>query len=106
MAKNYGRGYEGNAVGECARSARKMRRSDMVEDGYYPGLFVDPRWREPEEPQEVFIDVADDAAIPLPAPENHRVNAELVFPTYGSDFAANKVFELNVEIGNVAVVIS
>ena len=103
MPRNFDRGFNGNAVGECARSARKMRLSDMVEDGYYPGLLVDPRWREPEEPQEVFVQVADDAAVEWPAPENHSVNVEVLFPTYNDQFALNPVHESTVEVGRITV---
>jgi len=106
MPKNFGIGPEGNAVGVCARSGRKMRLSDMVEDGYLPGLMVDPAWREPEEPQETFITPIDEASVDNPSPENIRLNNELVFPTYASDFSLNNVFEANVEIGDATILIA
>jgi hypothetical protein len=63
----YARGEK--ALGECARSGRRMRRRDMVEDGYMKGMLVDPAWREPEHPQEKLPDVRDPIGIFRPAPE-------------------------------------
>ena len=38
------------ALGECARSGRKMLLRNMIADGYYPNLIVDPEWYDPKHP--------------------------------------------------------
>ena len=106
MPKNWGQGKNGNAVAQCMRSGIKMRLSDMVQDGYYPGLMVHPDWYEPPEPQEQFLSVVDDAAVDNPSPENYRIATEVNFPTYDSDFNLNKVFELTLELGTLTVSIT
>ena len=57
------------AVGICARSGRKMLLSQMVPDGQYPGLLVDPDWRDIKNEQERPIDVSDAIALRRPAPD-------------------------------------
>ena len=57
------------AVGICARSGRKMPLRDMVPDGNYPGLLVDPDWRDIKHEQETPVDVSDAEALRRPAPD-------------------------------------
>ena len=57
------------AMGICARSGRKMKLCDMVEDGNYPGLLVDPDWRDIKHEQERPVDVSDAEALRRPAPD-------------------------------------
>ena len=57
------------AVGICARSGRKMLLRDMVPDGNYPGLLVDPDWRDIKHEQETPVDVSDAIALRRPAPD-------------------------------------
>lgn len=73
-----------NAMGECARSGRKMRLASMVEDGYYPGLLVDPQWRETRHPLERLPEVSDPVALRKPAPENSKdyLTTTVRFPLY------------------------
>lgn len=65
--QRYARGRR--AVGECARSGRKMLLEDMVSDGYYPSLMVDPAWREERHPQERLPEINDPVALYRPSPE-------------------------------------
>lgn len=58
------------AWGECARSGRRMLLKDMVADGYYPDLIVDPAWREERQPQEHLPGISDPEALYRPAPED------------------------------------
>ena len=57
------------AVGECARSGRKMLLKDMMADGYYPSLIVDPAWYEAKHPQESLPEIQDPVSLWRPAPE-------------------------------------
>lgn len=57
-----------HAVGECARSGRKMLLRDMVSDGYYPNLLVDPAWREEKHPQEYLPKIEDPTSLYRPSP--------------------------------------
>lgn len=68
MTKKYARGHA--AWGECARSGRRMLLRDMVFDGQFPNLRVDPAWFEPKHPQEQLKRVDDPVALWRPAPEN------------------------------------
>lgn len=65
------------AVGECARSGRKMLLRNMIADGYYPNLIVDPRWYEPKHPQESLPSVRDPTSLFRPAPERDMVGATI-----------------------------
>jgi hypothetical protein len=68
MTKRYAAGKR--AWGECQRSGRKMLLRDMIEDGRYPGLMVDPAWREDKHPsEEPLTDIDDPIALRNPAPE-------------------------------------
>ena len=58
-----------NAWGRCARSGRRMKLLDMVADGNYPGLMVDPDWRDIKHEQETPVDVSDAIALRRPAPD-------------------------------------
>ncbi len=60
------------AVGECARSGRKMLLKDMVADGYYPSLMVDPAWYEAKHPQESLPEIQDPVSLWRPAPEREQ----------------------------------
>jgi hypothetical protein len=73
MPKRYAKGKF--AVGECARSGRKMLLKDMVSDGYYPSLVVDPAWYEGKHPQESLPEIEDPVALWRPAPERDQVNS-------------------------------
>lgn len=61
------------AVGECARSGRKMLLRNMIADGYYPNLIVDPEWYEPKHPQESLPSVRDPTSLFRPAPERDQI---------------------------------
>jgi len=66
------------AVGECARSGRKMLLRNMVADGYYPNLIVDPEWYEPKHPQESLPSVRDPTSLFRPAPERDQIGASIL----------------------------
>ena len=70
MPKSYARGR--HAVGECARSGRKMLLNNMVSDGYYPNLIVDPAWYDAKHPQESLPALQDPVALHRPAPEREQ----------------------------------
>lgn len=70
------------ALGECARSGRKMLLKDMVRDGYQPNLLVDPAWYEPEHPLEDLQPVDDPVALYRPSPRRDSIDAEVAFPLY------------------------
>ena len=57
------------AWGRCARSGRRLLLKDMVPDGQYPGLMVDPDWRDIKNEQERPLDVSDAIALRRPAPD-------------------------------------
>jgi len=63
------------ALGECRRSGRKMLLRNMVADGYYPNLIVDPEWYEPKHPQESLPKVRDPVSLFRPAPDQDRSDA-------------------------------
>jgi hypothetical protein len=67
------------ALGECRRSGRKMLLRNMVADGYYPNLIVDPEWYEPKHPQESLPKVRDPVSLFRPAPDQDRVSATIRF---------------------------
>ena len=75
MPKRYAKGKF--AVGECARSGRKMLLQDMVSDGYYPSLVVDPAWYEGKHPQESLPEIEDPVALWRPAPERDQSGGTL-----------------------------
>lgn len=58
-----------NAVGICARSGRKMLRKNMVPDGQYPNLLVDPAWRDMKHPQEKPVTTEEGIVLNRPAPD-------------------------------------
>ncbi len=57
-------------MGQCARSGRWMMLKDMVRDGRYPNLMVDPDWYEGVHPQERLIPMDDPVALRRPSPIN------------------------------------
>lgn len=63
----YARGKK--AYGECGRSGKRVRLSDMVEDGQTEGMLVAADWYEPKHPQEIEPDLTDPEALARPAPE-------------------------------------
>lgn len=84
------------ALGECARSGRKMLLRDMIADGYYPNLIVDPVWYEPKHPQESLPSVRDPTALFRPAPDRSFVGGVVNFdgvsgldPVPGGGFGAD-----------------
>lgn len=56
------------AWGECDRSGKRMLLKDMVADGYYPDLIVDPAWRDERHPQEHLKPLHDPETLYRPAP--------------------------------------
>src|SRR5438105_387515 len=67
LAKQYARGSR--AWGICASSGRKMLLKDLVFDGRFPNMRVDPAWREDKHPQETLPRVEDPVALYRPSPE-------------------------------------
>lgn len=67
MARKYAEGR--HAWGICMRSGRKMFLRDMILDGRYPNLRVDPEWYEPRHPLEFLAKVDDPIALYRPSPE-------------------------------------
>jgi hypothetical protein len=67
MAKKYAEGRR--AWGICARGGHKLLLRDMVTDGRYPNLRVDPAWREDQHPQEMLTKVDDPIALYRASPE-------------------------------------
>lgn len=67
MAQKYAKGSR--AWGICGRSGRKMLLKDMVFDGRYPNMRVDPAWYEDKHPQEYMPKVEDPTALWRPSPE-------------------------------------
>lgn len=84
------------ALGECRRSGRKMLLRNMVADGYYPNLIVDPEWYEPKHPQESLPKVRDPVSLFRPAPDQDRVSATVrLKDTVASGYSlANVTFEI------------
>ena len=66
------------ALGECARSGRKMLLRNMIADGYYPNLIVDPMWYEPKHPQESLPSVHDPVTLFRPAPDRDQSGAVIL----------------------------
>lgn len=58
-----------------------MLLKDMVSDGYYPSLVVDPAWYEAKHPQESLPEIEDPVSLWRPAPERDQS---------GSTFRANR----------------
>ncbi len=56
-----------------------MLLKDMVSDGYYPSLVVDPAWYEGKHPQESLPEIEDPVALWRPAPERDQVNGTVRF---------------------------
>lgn len=67
MGRQYARGER--AWGICGRSGRKMLLKDMVFDGRYPNMRVDPDWYEARHPLETLPMVDDPVALYRPSPE-------------------------------------
>lgn len=67
MAQKYAKGQ--HAWGICGRSGKKMLLKDMVFDGRYPNMRVDPGWWEDKHPQEFLPKVEDPVALYRPSPE-------------------------------------
>lgn len=67
MAQKYAKGQ--HAWGICGRSGKKMLLKDMVFDGRYPNMRVDPDWWEDKHPQEFLPKVEDPVALYRPSPE-------------------------------------
>jgi hypothetical protein len=85
MGRKYARGDR--AWGICGRSARKMLLKDMVFDGRYPNMRVDPAWFEPKDPLDYAPKVDDPVALWRPAPDNWIVEATLALSGIaGNDF--------------------
>lgn len=51
-----------------------MLLRDMVSDGYYPDLVVDPEWYEGKHPQESLPEIEDPVSLWRPAPERDQVD--------------------------------
>jgi len=55
-----------------------MLLRNMVADGYYPNLIVDPMWYEPKHPQEALPSLKDPVSLFRPAPDRDNVSALLL----------------------------
>lgn len=89
------------SMGICQRSGRKMRYVDMVMDGYYPWLRVDPRWREERHPQERLPSGKDPTALYRPAPDNEVDARELPLmaaPSPNADKLSSGVRHMDIVI--------
>lgn len=78
MSRTFAKGTR--AWGICQRSGLRFLLKDLVPDGRYPNLMVNPAWWEPKHPQENPITVTDPQTLYRPAPErfadpNHGVPA-------------------------------
>ena len=49
-----------------------MLLKDMVSDGYYPSLVVDPAWYEAKHPQESLPEIEDPVGLWRPAPQRDQ----------------------------------
>jgi hypothetical protein len=67
MADRYAKGSK--AWGICQKSGGRYLRSELVEDGYFKGLLVHPKWKDGPHPQERPVTVQDAMAIRKPSPE-------------------------------------
>lgn len=67
MGRQYARGER--AWGICGRSGRKMLLRDMIFDGRFPNMRVDPDWYEARHPLETLPMVDDPVALYRPSPE-------------------------------------
>jgi hypothetical protein len=56
-----------------------MMLKDMVSDGYYPSLVVDPAWYEGKHPQESLPEIEDPVSLWRPAPERDLSGATVRF---------------------------
>lgn len=88
MPRKYARGD--NAVGICGRSGRKMLLRDMVFDGQFPNMRVDPEWYEPRHPQEQIVRVNDAVSLYRPSGESRQIEAPVL-----SLVVSNVNFELS-----------
>lgn len=70
------------AWGECQRSGRKMLLKDLVVDGQYPYLLVDPDWRDPQHPIEKMYPSDDPVALRHPSPRRDLDSAQVRFPRF------------------------
>lgn len=86
MAQKYARGTR--AWGICGRSGRKMLLRDMVFDGRYPNMRVDPAWFEGKHPQEYLPKIDDPIALWRPAPENPLAPSQPVLTLETVDLTA------------------
>ena len=93
--------------GICGRSGRRLRRVDMVFDGEFPQMLVDPRWREEPHPQEKpSIKKPQEIRVRRPAPDRFSSGltriTRFVDLTTGTEwhYGAHLVIEsvLNVEV--------
>ena len=84
------------ALGECRRSGRKMLLRNMIADGYYPNLIVDPEWYEPKHPQESLPKVRDPTSLFRPAPDQDQSDATIRFDCDKTRFSG-------FTLGNVAL---
>jgi hypothetical protein len=82
MSKRYASGRK--ALGECAKSGRKMLLNDMVSDGYTRNLIVDPAWYDAPHPLESLPRVEDPIGLYRPAPEVSKPTASVTvrFPRF------------------------
>lgn len=99
-SRGAGQGYAKGkwALGECARSGRKMLLKHMIADGYYPNLIVDPEWYEGKHPQESLPAIKDPVALYRPAPERDRIGSRVIIAGAGVNDLA-----LGYEIGSPSV---
>ncbi|MGZ8432766.1 MAG: hypothetical protein ACXWYM_00280 [Candidatus Binatia bacterium] len=90
------------AWGRCARSGRRMLINRMVEDGRFPGLLVDPNWRESKHPQDELMPIdGDPVSLHRAAPDYERVKTVVFFPNYALiENRTNSPLALNMYFGS------
>lgn len=71
-----------NAYGECARSGKKTRLSDLVKDGYQKGIYVRREWYDPPQPQEKLKPLFDAQMTRIQAPRTDIYETTVTFPAY------------------------
>ena len=92
-ALNYAIGHR--AWGECQRCGARVRYTELVEDGYVPGLLVEQSCYEPPHPlDEPVVLPADAEALAHPSPEVSIPDAEgEAAPAIGFDAYGNLTFD-------------
>lgn len=99
-----------NTLGICAKSGKQMRLGDMVEDGYYEGLMVDPAWYDPPHPQEKLLPIFDPESVERPSPDLDSAQSEEVIvqvPVFNIETGVTAPpLEIIIELNNPTVTVS